>query len=40
MVPIPNSQYEDDGCDLDSDSGAEPGGDEIEDGAEAEYGEI
>lgn len=35
MVPVPYSQYEDDGCDLNSDPGAEPGSDEIEYGAEA-----
>ena len=35
MVPVPYSQYEDDGCDLDPDSGAEPGSDKVEHGAEA-----
>jgi len=35
MVPIPNSQNEDDGCDLNSDPGAEPRSDKVEDGAEA-----
>jgi len=40
MVPIPNCQYQDNSCNLDSDPGSEPGSDEIEDGAETEYGEI